>query len=750
MTRPEVILWPDPERQWEPVIPILQERLPALLTLGAFQPAKRTGPVIWIKCMVARELPESAAWPAETTPIIYLPGFSKNDVKNFAHGGIGLQPLMEYLYTGALFTQVNGREWTVMALLENQQIGLGLKVAQDNPTKEAVLKALSVLFQDADIQYPVTLVDAHFLHGLLFPNVVHSILKWLCQGDSFMQSLSKEQAEVFAGICRARFGFEPDVKNVRAIAEMLGAQRNNWNQVWQHYANAPHKYPEVADLLRLAKPADLGSGMFAYPEESWPQVNESEETALRAGLEQVAAAQPQDGLKMLVELAQQHRRRRKWVWAELGQAPLAAALLHLIDMAEVATEAFPAADLEAIQAYYMGRGYQADQAMRRALAAVRSEKDKKAVTGVIRTIYQPWLAQLTLKFQALVAKDATPFGGKPATGDDQEFVLFVDALRYELGMEFLDRLGNAGYKVCISAGWSALPSLTPTAKPAVSPLAGVVSESSACNEFRPQLQHGKDLHTAAFRNALAEQGVVFLGGAADIQAGRRHWQEIGDIDTKGHDEQAGMVRRIDELFDQLMETVSAAFEHGIQRIQIVTDHGWLLLPGGLPKQELNKDLTETRWGRCALIKEGAKTDLLHLPWRWNPNIYIAYAQGISFFKKNEEYAHGGISLQECLTPTLVVCNSRGSKHTAPKIAEVKWVNLNCRIETTDAPDGFHVDIRTKNNEDASSIVVSKNKPLQDNKTSLMVDDRAEGASAMVVLLDANGIILDTKATLVGG
>ena len=38
----------------------------------------------------------------------------------------------------------------------------------------------------------------------------------------------------------------------------------------------------------------------------------------------------------------------------------------------------------------------------------------------------------------------------------------------------------------------------------------------------------------------------------------------------------------------------------------MTDHGWLLLPGGLPKTQLNEGLTETRWGRCALIKEGAK------------------------------------------------------------------------------------------------------------------------------------------------
>ena len=32
---PAVILWPDKERQWEPVLPVLRERLPHLLTLGS-------------------------------------------------------------------------------------------------------------------------------------------------------------------------------------------------------------------------------------------------------------------------------------------------------------------------------------------------------------------------------------------------------------------------------------------------------------------------------------------------------------------------------------------------------------------------------------------------------------------------------------------------------------------------------------------------------------------------------------------
>ncbi len=55
---PAVILWPDKERQWEPVLPVLRERLPHLLTLGPYAANCKTGPAIWLRCMIARMLPE--------------------------------------------------------------------------------------------------------------------------------------------------------------------------------------------------------------------------------------------------------------------------------------------------------------------------------------------------------------------------------------------------------------------------------------------------------------------------------------------------------------------------------------------------------------------------------------------------------------------------------------------------------------------------------------------------------------------
>ena len=748
MVKPEVILWPDPENQWTEVISVLQEALSQLLIYGSYNPAKKQGPAIWMKCMIAKALPE-ANWDADAIPIIYLPGVAKSDLRNVENAVFNFQPLLEYQYTGTLFIQENGREWSILAFVENPINGLGIKVAKDNATKDALKKTLPSIFQDREVLANKSIIDADYLNNQLFPDIIPSILKWMCKGDPFLKAMDAGKQEVFINLCKSQYEFEPDHKNIKAIAEKLGAQKNSWKYVWQLYATAPHKYPEIEALLRLAKPADLGSGMFALPEESWPQVNEQKEEVLAQALTKVAKQDAAKALTSLRELEKEHGARRNWVWFELGKSPLTDSLQYLVQMAAKSQEAYSTVSIDSIQNYYTTQGFNIDQHMRKALAAVKTEKDKEIVKSMIQLFYQPWIENMTYKFQKLVAQDSGIFTEQTATQETETYVLFVDAFRYELAEEFAKRLEKQKLKVSLQASWSAIPSLTPTSKPNVSPIATTVSTQSTITEFRPQLQNGKDLQTQAFRDALKAAEFKLVTHANDIQTEGKHWQEIGDIDTKGHEEQADMVKRIDELFDQVQEALDVAFERGIKRFKIVTDHGWLLLPGGLPKTPLNAGLTETRWGRCALIKEGAGTNLLHLPWRWNPSIFIAYAPGISFFKANEEYAHGGISVHECLVPTMMVENPNVQNILAD-IKVVKWVNLKCTINTSDVPDGYCVDIRTKYNDAKTSIVLSKNKTLQGNTVTLMVDDAAEHQAATIVLMDENERILDKKPTTVGG
>lgn len=748
MVKPEVILWPDPESQWTDVICVLQESIPQLLIYGNYEPSKKQGPAIWIKCMIAKMLPE-ANWNADAIPIIYMPGVAKTDLRNLETAVFNFQPLLEYQYTGTLFTQENGREWTILSFVENPINGLGVKVSQDSATKDALRKTLTTIFQDAEVLANKTIIDSEYLNNQLFPDVVPSILKWMCKGETFLQNMDKGKIEVFSSLCKSQYDFEPDQKNIKAIAEKLGSQKNSWKYVWQLYATAPHKYPEIESLLRLAKPADLGSGIFALPDESWPQVNEQREEFLAHVLEKAAKLDNSKSLIALTDLEKEHCIRRDWVWFELGKSPLVAALHYLVKMALKASEAFSSYTIEELKSYYTESGYTVDQYMRKSLAAVKSERDKNIIKSIIQLFYQPWLESITNKFQKLIDTDASIFTSQTANVETEQFVLFVDAFRYELADEFCKRLAKSNLKVSLQAGWSAIPSLTPTAKPNVSPIATSVSTQSNIDEFRPELQNGKDLLTNVFRDALKSNDFKYISNANEIQGEGKYWQEIGDIDTKGHEEQSDMVKRIEELFDQVQEAIEVAFEKGIKRIKIVTDHGWLLLPSGLPKTLLNVGLAETRWGRCALIKEGAITDLLHLPWRWNPSVFIAYAPGITFFKANEEYAHGGISIHECLVPTIIIENSNVLSIEA-EVKVVKWVNLKCTVQTLDVPDGYSIDIRTKYNDAKTSIVLSKNKILKANTVTLMVDDAAEAQAAIIVLFDENERILDKKPTTVGG
>lgn len=72
MVAPAAVLWPDEAGQWEPLVPLLRELLPAFLTLGDYAPEERTGPAIWMRCLLAGELGAAggprAPSPSSTSP----------------------------------------------------------------------------------------------------------------------------------------------------------------------------------------------------------------------------------------------------------------------------------------------------------------------------------------------------------------------------------------------------------------------------------------------------------------------------------------------------------------------------------------------------------------------------------------------------------------------------------------------------------------------------------------------------------
>ena len=118
----------------------------------------------------------------------------------------------------------------------------------------------------------------------------------------------------------------------------------------------------------------------------------------------------------------------------------------------------------------------------------------------------------------------------------------------------------------------------------------------------------------------------------------------------------------------------------------------------MPSLSLKKYLTECRWSRCAVIKEGAQAEVPTAGWYWDPKQAVAFAPGAYCFTSVMEYSHGGISLQECLTPDLTFSNVAERKTLSVTIESVQWLGLRCRVVIKPAAKGLFAALRSKPND----------------------------------------------------
>jgi len=132
---PAALLWTDAEGQWRPLVEQLRGLVPELLTLGDYDLQTRTGPAIWLRCVIepavrADKFPQ-LAWPDGTVPVIYMPGVSRQMLRAVEECPDALKPLVELQYRGTIWTQKNGKDWTIRAFLVSDDGGLGLDVAEN-------------------------------------------------------------------------------------------------------------------------------------------------------------------------------------------------------------------------------------------------------------------------------------------------------------------------------------------------------------------------------------------------------------------------------------------------------------------------------------------------------------------------------------------------------------------------------------------------------------------------------------------
>ncbi len=746
---PATVLWTDKEKQWESVMPLLRKTFPQLLTLGEFAPGAKTGPAIWLKCMIARTLPE-ADWPELTIQIIYLPGVSRMELRAIESCPSELQPLAELQYRGTFWSQKNGKDWTLNAFLKSSEGGIGLDVAQDEKTLQALRRAFPYVLENPVSTLKGKRLESQDFNLLLSVDPVRDLLRWLDDPITTKNQWVSEEWDAYVALCKTEFSFSPTAEGELTGAEKLANRQGPWSKVWQRYTESPQLYPKLPDLLRrTALPNDLFSDKSA-----WPQYNESQESELRTALERLLERAPHLARIKVLELEQHNAERRMSVWAKLGQAPLAVALEHLATVAQGTQQAINGTTPDELGGKYQQTGWQVDDAALKALAAVSKADDVKAIQTAVQSLYKPWLEESAFRLQEAVANTGYPATVAPEETKNGDLLLFVDGLRFDIGQLLTQQLVARGCDTSLTATWSALPTVTSTAKPAVSPVAGQIVGTPDCADFVATVAaSGKPLTTHYFRKLLEEGGwqVVAKGeltGETGSSEGKV-WAEFGDFDHYGHEHGWKLARHIREQIDELTEYVESLLNSGWARIKIVTDHGWLLLPGGLPKSDLHKCLAETRWGRCALIKESASVENQIVPWHWYSGIQVAVAPGISCFTSGKEYDHGGISLQECLIP--IITASRKAAKASAKITEHSWRGLRCKATIDGDSKGLKVDIRTKP-ADATSSVAQGGKLIEDGLSASPVveDDGLLGMAAVIVLVDQNGTVLSKVPTTIGG
>ena len=753
---PVCVLWTDPDCSWKTILPTMHKLLPELLMLGKYKPEERQGPIFWLKCALAGKI---ATFKCQgKKPILYLPKVSRRHLQDAKQCSESLQPLVELLYRGVAWTQKNGKDWSAESFFRSKE-GLGLDVSKKESTCKSLRFALNVLASKPVSQLSNLTgrrLDERDFDAIVVNDLHRDLLLWIGQRDDFKAKWGEGRWHAFCSRACREFKFHPEKEEALFVAERLGMQKDEaWQKLWERFCEAPIKYKSVRDVLFRVQPSEV-----SLNPKTWPRENHRQENALRKVLESLSEKSDEEARLIISKAENEHGKRRDWVWAQLGEAPLAEALKALNQLSE-ATRFIPTFEkIDEFADWYDQLGCQADAAVLEALRRFEDE-DQRALTSAICAIYEPWLHSVCLNFQSLI-KGANPFFSPPPFFESQdhnedyedgECILFVDGLRLDIAKWLSKELDNKGCEVRFKTRFAALPTITATAKPAVSPIADLISGDRIPDNFQPNDPEGKPLTYDRFRKCLREKGYTILDSKKDIAPSsekQKAWCEVGKIDSLGHKLGIGLARSLPDEVARIAKFVNALLKSGWKAVRIVSDHGWLLLPGGLKKHPLPEFLVESRWTRCAIQKGESSPDVPSISWRWNRAERVLIAPGASAFL-SATYSHGGVSPQECVIPDLKIVKGNRSLEThPPRIVKLRWRRMRCYVEVEDAFLGLLAELRTDWNDPSTRVCEQPKEVENDGQVSLLIiDEDLEGKFVFVVLIDHESQLLSKSETRVG-
>ena len=299
--------------------------------------------------------------PEGCTPIFYLPGISRQDLRAVESCPDHLKPLAELQYQGAIWSQMNAKDWTILAFLKSDPGGLGLDVHQDNDAKHAMHLALSRLLDEEKIALlQGKRLDKDYFNTLLTGgNLVRDLLQWLDQGDIFQNEPRENEWRALVEICKSHLAFNPQSDGIVDGAARLAGRDGPWRAVWDRFCE-PQRYPNIPNQIRRYQyPRSICLRLRRHPVGGHSGTRLRNATCVRT---------------MALDVRPMTPGPHYWSWTNSmaivgsgygqnwGEAPLAHALEYLAVLAETTRHGL-AGTVEELAAAYRHQGWRADDAV---------------------------------------------------------------------------------------------------------------------------------------------------------------------------------------------------------------------------------------------------------------------------------------------------------------------------------------------------------------------------------------------------
>lgn len=315
-------------------------------------------------------------------------------------------------------------------------------------------------------------------------------------------------------------------------------------------------------------------------------------------------------------------------------------------------------NIDSIYREYLNRSYEIDE-------------DLEEFSPWIDKLYLEFLDKINSKYTGEILKqknlkiEGVPYQGdfwKGLSLDAKTAIIFVDALRFELGRELEDRLSN-DLKVKLSPMYTQIPTITAVG---MSFLLSPKNPEVGCDPSGLEIKaEGYNLSKKEDRKKYLKyrhENIEFYNIVEFNKLSSKKIKEKKDpvvifsqeLDSLGESGGSNFLRLFSNGMADIVKAIRKLTANGYTKLYIVTDHGFLSFDDPESKYKVGDRpsfIKDAKRFACGEKLEGKNLVSLDVPYLKEKTLY--FPRGIYYFKK-DSFLHGGISIHESIIPSIYI------------------------------------------------------------------------------------------------